>query len=142
MRSRYCVKPHSYQPIETDHQPEKLQWTKPAAGNDDKHHEYSMRRYQKEKLNTVTTCLLSAIISRRTYNQWRDLIPELAIPRTEGMRPLRVSSVATTSLQIEQSALTSIVVDTNNSRKLEEARRTAKTSKAIGTTPTIPIPGI
>jgi len=53
--------------------------------------------------NTIPTCQLSAIISRRTYNQWRDLTPESAIWRTEGEveRRLRISTVATTSLRIE-----------------------------------------
>jgi len=38
---------------------------------------------------------LSTIISRRIYNQWRDLTPESAISRTEGEveRQLRVSTV-------------------------------------------------
>ena len=51
--------------------------------NDDDYHEYRIRPYQKEKSNTIPTGQLSAIISRRT-NQWRDLTPESAIPRTEG----------------------------------------------------------
>jgi len=46
-------------------------------------------------------------------------------------RPLRVSIVATTFLQFERSASTSIVVYTYNSSNLVEARRTAKTTKAI-----------
>jgi len=53
--------------------------------------------------NTIPTSQLSPIISRRTYNQWRDLTPESAIRRTEGEveRRLRISTVVTTSLRIE-----------------------------------------
>jgi hypothetical protein len=58
--------------------------------NDDDYHEYRIRPYQQEKSNTIPTSQLSAIISRRTYNQWRDLTPESAIPRTK--RRLRVSA--------------------------------------------------
>ena len=72
-----------------------------VAGNDDDYHEYRIRPYQREKLNTIPTSHLSAIIGRRTYNRWRDLIPESAIAGTEGERRLRVSTVSTTSLQIQ-----------------------------------------
>jgi hypothetical protein len=58
--------------------------------NDDDYHEYRIRPYQQEKSNIIPTSQLRAIISRRTYNQWRDLTPESAIPRTE--RRLRVSA--------------------------------------------------
>jgi len=51
--------------------------------------DYSIRpmretEYDREKSNTIPTTQLSAIISWRTYNQWRDLTPESAIPVTEG----------------------------------------------------------
>jgi len=98
--------------------------------NDHDYHEYRIRPYQQEKSNTIPTSQWSAIISWRTYNQWRDLTPESAIPRTE--RQLQVSTVATTFFQFERSASTSIVVYTYNSSNLEEARRTVKTTKAIG----------
>jgi hypothetical protein len=130
IRSRYWVEHHSYESIECHHQPEKLQWMKRVAGNDGDYHQYRIRPYQQEKADTIPTCQLNAIISRRTYNQWRDLTPESAIPRTK--RRLRVSTVATTFLQFERSASTSIVVYTYNSSNLEEARRTVKATKAIG----------
>jgi len=100
--------------------------------------------YDREKSNNIPTTQLSAIISQRTYNQLCDLTPESAIPRTEGEgeRRLWVSRVATTSLRIEQSGSTSIVVYAYNSGNLEKARRTAKTTKAIGLIPIIPILGI
>ena len=141
IRSRYWVEHHSYESIECDHQPEKQQWTKCVAGNDD-YDDYRIRPYQREKSNTIPTSQLTAIISQRTYDQSRDLTPESAIPRTEGKRRLRVGTVATTFLQIEQSASTSIVMYMYNSSNLEEARWTAKTTKANGLIPTIPIPGI
>jgi len=74
------------------------------------------------------------IISRRTYSQRCDLTPESALPRTEGEveRRLRVSTVGTTSLRIERSASTSIVVFTYNSSNLEEARRTVKQQGQLG----------
>ena len=56
--------------------------------------------------------------------------PESAIPRTE--RRLQVSTAETPFLQFKRSASTSIVVFTYNSSNLEEARRTVKTTKAIG----------
>jgi hypothetical protein len=102
--------------------------------NDDDDQEYRIRPYQQEKSNTIPTSQLSAIISRRTYNQWRDLTPESAISRTEVEveRRLRVGTVATTFLQFERSASTSIVVNTYNSTNLEEARRTVNTTMTIG----------
>jgi len=52
--------------------------------HNDVNHEYRIRPSQREKSNTIPTSQLSAIISRRTYNQWRDLTPESVISRTEG----------------------------------------------------------
>jgi len=61
--------------------------------NDDDYHEYRIRHDQQEKSNTIPTSQVSAIITPRTYNQWRDPTPESAIPTTEGEvnRRLRVS---------------------------------------------------
>jgi len=59
--------------------------------HNDVNHEYRIRPYQRENSNTIPTSQLSVIISQRTYNQWRDLTPESAIPRTE--RRLRVGTV-------------------------------------------------
>jgi hypothetical protein len=52
--------------------------------HNDVNHEYRIRPYQQEKSNTIPTSQLSMIISQGTYNQWRDLTPELAILRTKG----------------------------------------------------------
>ena len=64
------------------------------------------------------------------------------IGNTEDRKTIASQQVATTFLQFKRSASTSIVVYTYNSSNLEEARRTAKITKAIGLMPTIPIPGI
>jgi len=105
-----------------------------VAGKDDDNRKYMIWPYKREKSNTIPTSQLSMIISRRTYDQWHDHTHESAIPRTEGEveKRLRVSTVETTSLLIEKSASTSIVIYTYNSSNLEEARRIAKTTKAIG----------
>ena len=114
-----------------------------TTGRDDTIRPMRETEYDRDiESNTIPTSQLSA--SRRTYNQWRDLTPVSAISRTEGEveRRLRVSTVATTFLRIQQSASTSIVVYAYSSSNLEEARRTAKTTKAIGLRPRIPNPGI
>ena len=80
--------------MEWDYEAETLQRTKRAAVNDNKNHEYRIRHYQREKLSIIPIYQSSVIISWRTYNAWRDLTPEWAIPRTESevYRRLRVSS--------------------------------------------------
>jgi len=83
--------------------------------------------YDREKFINIHTSQLSANISQRTYNQCNDRTPDLAISRTKckGKRQLRFSPVATTSLQIRWSALTSIGFITYKSCNLDEACKTA-----------------
>jgi len=74
-----------------------------VTGNDDNYHEYWTTlfdsAYERNRIrltslisNTIPTSQLSAIISQRTYNQWRDLTPESAIPRTKGEVERRIGS--------------------------------------------------
>ena len=77
--------------------------TSRVTGNDDNYHEYrtplfdpayegNRIRYTSLSSNSIPTSQLSAIISRRTYNQLRDLTPESAIPRTKGEVERRITS--------------------------------------------------
>jgi len=120
-----------------------VKWVQPPAReatmdethrhNDDDYRDWNIRHDQQQQSNTISSSQLSAIISPRTYHHRRDGTTELVILRTKGevQRQLRVGTLATTFHQFGQSALTSIVVYTYNSRTVE-AWRTAKTPKAIG----------
>jgi len=97
IRSRCCVKHHFSKSIESDHQPEKLQWMQCIAGNKYDYHKYSIRPYQPVKSNTIPTSHLTAIISRRTFIWLCKLTPEAAILITEReVKRVRASCTPTT----------------------------------------------
>lgn len=96
IRSRYSVEHYSYQSAECDHQPEYLQWTRWVASNN-YYHDDIIRAYPREGLNTIPTSQFMAIISLRTYNQWRDLTRESAKLITDGeVHQVSASCITTT----------------------------------------------